>query len=75
MPLYYDVRAMGLLDTYWALIILETSGEVAFGIFWMRAAFLSAPQSLLEAARIDGASAGRRSGGSWCRSLARRSSR
>jgi raffinose/stachyose/melibiose transport system permease protein len=55
VPLYYDVRAMGLLDTYWALILLETSGEVAFGIFWMRAAFLSAPPSLLEAARIDGA--------------------
>jgi raffinose/stachyose/melibiose transport system permease protein len=59
VPLYYDVRAMGLLDTYWALIILETSGEVAFGIFWMRAAFLSAPPSLLEAARIDGASSWR----------------
>ena len=56
VPLYYDVRAMGLLDTYWALILLEVSGEVAFGIFWMRAAFLSAPRSLLEAARIDGAS-------------------
>ena len=56
VPLYYDIRAMGLLDTYWALMILEVSGEVAFGIFWMRAAFLSAPPSLLEAARIDGAS-------------------
>ena len=56
VPLYYDVRAMGLLDTYWALVILEVSGEVAFGIFWMRAAFLSAPPSLLEAARIDGSS-------------------
>lgn len=56
VPLYYDVRAMGLLDTYWALILLEVSGELAFGIFWMRAAFVSAPPSLLEAARIDGAS-------------------
>jgi len=55
VPLYYDVQALGLIDTYWALIILEVSGEVAFGIFWMRAAFLSAPPSLLEAARIDGA--------------------
>jgi raffinose/stachyose/melibiose transport system permease protein len=55
VPLYYDVRALGLLDTYSALILLEVSGEVAFGIFWMRAAFLSAPTSLLEAARIDGA--------------------
>ena len=56
VPLFYDVRAIGLLDTSWALILLEVSGEVAFGIFWMRAAFLSAPPSLLEAARIDGAS-------------------
>lgn len=56
VPLYYDVRALGLLDTYWALILLEVSGEVSFGIYWMRAAFLSAPSSLLEAARIDGAS-------------------
>jgi raffinose/stachyose/melibiose transport system permease protein len=56
VPLYYDVKAIGLLDTYWALILLEVSGELAFGIFWMRAAFLSAPPSLLEAARIDGAS-------------------
>ena len=45
-----------LIDTYWALILLEISGEVAFGVFWMRAFFLSAPRSLLEAARIDGAS-------------------
>ena len=59
VPLYYNVQAMGLLDTYWALILLEVSGEVAFGIFWMRAAFLSAPASLLEAARIDGASSWR----------------
>jgi raffinose/stachyose/melibiose transport system permease protein len=59
VPLYYDVRDVGLLDTYWALILLETSGELAFGIFWMRAAFISAPRSLLEAARIDGASSWR----------------
>jgi raffinose/stachyose/melibiose transport system permease protein len=59
VPLYYDVRDLGLLDTYWALILLETSGELAFGIFWMRAAFISAPRSLLEAARIDGASSWR----------------
>jgi raffinose/stachyose/melibiose transport system permease protein len=59
VPLYYDIRALGLLDTYWALILLEVSGEMAFGIFWMRAAFLSAPRSLVEAARIDGASSWR----------------
>lgn len=59
VPLYYDVKDIGLLDTYWALIILETSGELAFGVFWMRAAFRSAPPSIMEAARIDGASSWR----------------
>jgi raffinose/stachyose/melibiose transport system permease protein len=56
VSLYYDVRALQLIDTYWALILVEISGEVAFGVFWMRASFLSAPRSLLESARIDGAS-------------------
>ena len=56
VPLYYDIRSLGLLDTATALILLEVSGEMAFGIFWMRAAFRSAPSSLVEAARIDGAS-------------------
>jgi raffinose/stachyose/melibiose transport system permease protein len=56
VALYYDIRALNLLDTYTALILIEVSGEVAFGVFWFRAAFLSAPRSLVEAARIDGAS-------------------
>src|SRR5205814_10354486 len=56
VSLYYDVQALHLIDTYWALILVEVSGEVAFGVFWMRASFLAAPRSLLEAARIDGAS-------------------
>jgi raffinose/stachyose/melibiose transport system permease protein len=56
VPLYYDLRALHMIDTYWALILPEISGSVAFGVFWMRAFFLSAPRSLMEAARIDGAS-------------------
>jgi raffinose/stachyose/melibiose transport system permease protein len=56
VALYYDIRALNLINTYTALILIEVSGEVAFGIFWFRAAFLSAPKSLIEAARIDGAS-------------------
>jgi raffinose/stachyose/melibiose transport system permease protein len=55
VPLYYDLRALRMIDTYWALILPEISGSVAFGVFWMRAFFLSAPRSLIEAARIDGA--------------------
>jgi raffinose/stachyose/melibiose transport system permease protein len=56
VSLYYDLQSLHLIDTYWALILVEVSGEVAFGVFWMRASFMSVPRSLLEAARIDGAS-------------------
>jgi raffinose/stachyose/melibiose transport system permease protein len=56
VPLYYDLRDLGLTDTYWALILPQTGVSVAFGTFWMRAFFRSVPRSLVEAARLDGAS-------------------
>jgi raffinose/stachyose/melibiose transport system permease protein len=56
VPLYYDFRDLGLIDTYWALILPQVGTSVAFGTFWMRAYFRSVPRSLVEAARIDGAS-------------------
>lgn len=56
IPLYYDFRGLGLTDTYWALIMPQIAMSVAFGSFWMRAFFSSAPRSIVEAARIDGAS-------------------
>jgi raffinose/stachyose/melibiose transport system permease protein len=54
--LYYDFRDAGLTDTYWALILPQAGTSIAFGTFWMRAFFRSVPPSLVEAARIDGAS-------------------
>ena len=65
VPLYFDFRdvhifgwstGIQLLDTYWALILPQIGLSVAFGTFWMRAFFLSTPRSLVEAARLDGAS-------------------
>ena len=56
VPLYYDMRDLGLTDTYWALILPQAGVSVAFGTFWMRAFFRSVPRSLVEAARLDGAS-------------------
>jgi raffinose/stachyose/melibiose transport system permease protein len=56
VPLYYDMRDLGLTDTYWALILPQVASSVAFGTFWMRAFFRGVPRSLVEAARIDGAS-------------------
>jgi raffinose/stachyose/melibiose transport system permease protein len=55
VPLYYDLRQLGLVDTYWAVILPSVALSCAFGTFWMRAYFLAAPRSLVEAARIDGA--------------------
>ena len=56
VPLYYDFRDLALTDTYWALILPQCGTSIAFGTFWMRAFFRSVPRSLVEAARIDGAS-------------------
>jgi raffinose/stachyose/melibiose transport system permease protein len=56
VPLYYDLRDIGLTDTYWALILPQAALSTAFGTFWMRAFFRSVPRSLIEAARLDGSS-------------------
>ncbi|NGO69144.1 carbohydrate ABC transporter permease [Streptomyces boncukensis] len=55
IPLYFDLRHWGLTDTYWGLILPQTAQSLAFGVFWMRTYFRSTPRSLLEAARLDGA--------------------
>lgn len=54
IPVYLTVRAMGILDTYWALIIPGLSS--AFNVFLLRQFFLQIPLELDEAARLDGAS-------------------
>ncbi|WP_432564823.1 carbohydrate ABC transporter permease [Kineococcus sp. SYSU DK003] len=56
IPLYHDLRGWGLTDTYWALLFPQTAQSLAFGTFWMRNYFLSFPSTVLEAARMDGAS-------------------
>ncbi len=56
IPLYYSFQQFNLLNTYWALILPQIGLSIAFGTFWMRAFFRSTPRSLIEAARVDGAS-------------------
>ncbi|GAA2734671.1 carbohydrate ABC transporter permease [Pedococcus aerophilus] len=56
VPLYYDLRALGLTDTLWAVVLPQVAQSVAFGTFWMRAYFRSSSRALVEAARLDGAS-------------------
>jgi raffinose/stachyose/melibiose transport system permease protein len=56
VPLYFDMRRFGLVNSYWSVILPDSALSIAFGSFWMRAFFLSTPRSLVEAARLDGAS-------------------
>jgi putative aldouronate transport system permease protein len=54
IPNFYLVRALGLLDTLWALIL--TQALSAFNVILMKNFFAAIPQSLDDSARIDGAS-------------------
>ena len=54
IPLYYTLRDVGLLGTYWAMIIPTTALGLPFGIFIMRAFFQGLPTELDDAARVDG---------------------
>jgi raffinose/stachyose/melibiose transport system permease protein len=56
VPLYFDLRSLGLTDTFWAVALPQVAQSVAFGTFWMRAYFRSSSRALVEAARLDGAS-------------------
>ena len=54
IPLYYQLRDMGLLGTYWAFILPATALGLPFGTFLMQSYFAGIPDDLAEAARIDG---------------------
>jgi raffinose/stachyose/melibiose transport system permease protein len=55
IPLYFNLRSVGLSDTYAGLILPQTAQSLAFGIFWMRNQFRTFPGTIIEAARLDGA--------------------
>ena len=55
VPLFYDLRVLGLTDTLFAIVAPQVAQSVAFGTFWMRAFFRGANRSIIEAARLDGA--------------------
>lgn len=52
IPLFVETYLLGILDTYWGLILPRASS--AYGIFLMQAFFVTVPRDLEEAARIDG---------------------
>lgn len=52
IPQYIMMQKMGLVNTRWSLILLQAFG--AFGVFLMRQFYLTIPDEISEAARIDG---------------------
>ncbi len=54
IPQYMLYNEMGLLDTYWVMIIPIVLGGSVGGIFLLRAFFKGIPESLFEAASLDG---------------------
>lgn len=56
IPLYFELRSMGLLDTLVGVNLVLASTQLSFGTFFMRAFFSDLPTELDQAARIDGAS-------------------
>ncbi|HUX51626.1 MAG TPA: carbohydrate ABC transporter permease [Spirochaetia bacterium] len=52
VPLYLLIYHLHSLDTFWGLILPRMTN--AFGIYFMRQFFLSLPNELLDAGRIDG---------------------
>ena len=55
VPSFLLVKSMGLLNTYWAMILPYTAGGQVFAIFVFRSFFKGLPEDLFESARIDGA--------------------
>uniref|UniRef100_UPI00404AFFF6 carbohydrate ABC transporter permease n=1 Tax=Brachybacterium sp. GPGPB12 TaxID=3023517 RepID=UPI00404AFFF6 len=73
IPLFFDLRTLGLTDTYLAIALPQVAQSIAFGTFWPRAQFRSMPTSLLEAAALDGAGPLRARARSSCPPPGRRS--
>ena len=56
VPLVKMFQAMGLYNTFWALLILYTAFRIPFTTFLIRAYMIDLPREVDEAAEVDGAS-------------------
>ncbi|MFA6962784.1 MAG: carbohydrate ABC transporter permease [Opitutaceae bacterium] len=56
VPLFFELRALGLLNSRAGLILVYTANGLPFAIFILAGFFKSLPRSLYEAAVVDGCS-------------------
>jgi ABC-type glycerol-3-phosphate transport system permease component len=55
VPRYVIVAQLGMVNTYWALVVPYIASGQIFGIFVLRTFFASIPQELVDSGRVDGA--------------------
>lgn len=56
IPLFRLLQALGIFDTYWALIVLYTAFRIPFTVFLIRAFMITLSREMEDAAVVDGAS-------------------
>jgi len=54
IPLFNNLKSMGLLNTIWSLILPQIAMNIPFAIFLLRGFMKDLPMALLESARMDG---------------------
>jgi raffinose/stachyose/melibiose transport system permease protein len=60
IPIFYMLRSLRLLSTYWAMILPQVALGLPFGILLVRSFVMGLPQELFDAAELDGCSAWQR---------------
>ena len=55
VPQFIIVSKLGIINTYWALILPYIGSQQVLGVILCRTAFEQMPQELFDAAKIDGA--------------------
>jgi raffinose/stachyose/melibiose transport system permease protein len=54
LPLFIKIRDLGLLDSYWGVVLPQVAFSLAMGVLLLRNAFRQLPNELLDAAMMDG---------------------
>jgi raffinose/stachyose/melibiose transport system permease protein len=54
LPLFIKIRDLGLLNSYWGVILPQVAFSLAMGVLLLRNAFKQLPSELLDAAMMDG---------------------
>ena len=56
LPVFIRVRDLGLLDTYWGVILPQVAFNLGFSVVILQGFFAQLPKELLESAVVDGCS-------------------